>query len=112
MVVKKETFKYPCSIIEESERFERFLSLLKTTTIKLLSDINNYTSSFECKICHEEIRDHTNIDHLHLYTEDREHFMTFHFRCALKHNTGEKFSDIADNFEYVFYINDKHNKGI
>lgn len=108
----KETFKYPRYSIDKSECYERFLSLLKKTTIELLSDVKNYTSSLECKICHKKIQDHRNIDHFHLYTEDREHYMTFHFKCALKPKTGEKFDEIAGNLDYIFYIDNEKKENI
>lgn len=87
----------------------KFKSLLKSKSKELLKNVKNYDKSLLCKICHKSIQDSSNWDYLHLYTEDNERFITFHFRCAFKRNTGEKFGEIAGEFDYIYY-NNNHKK--
>ncbi|MFX1280361.1 MAG: hypothetical protein ACFFA3_13195 [Promethearchaeota archaeon] len=71
--------------------------------------LNNYDKSLICKICHEQIKDSSNWDYLHLYAEDNEHFITFYFRCAFKRHIVEKFGDITGEFDYFYYNNNYRN---
>jgi len=91
-------------IDHKSVIYEKFKSTLKNATIKLLSDIKNYTNTLECRLCHEEIQDLTAPNHCHIYTEDREHFITFHFLCALKPDSVENFQEIMGQIDYIYYI--------
>ncbi len=86
--------------------YEKFKSMLKNATITLLSDIENYTNTLECQLCHEEIQDVTTPNYCHLYTEEREHFITFHYLCALKRNLAEEFQEIMGQIDYIYYIDD------
>ena len=87
----------------------KFKSLLKFKSRSLLKNINNYDESHICKICNKQIQDLGNLDYLNLYGEENDQFITFHFKCAFRRNTGEKFSDIASEFDYIYY-NNNHKK--
>ena len=91
--------------LQSSSVHDKFKSLLRLETIKILSNIRNYDNSLECKICHKKILDTRKPNYFHLYTEDQAHFITFHFFCALKSNTVDEFLEIADNFDYTYHIN-------
>ncbi len=83
---------------------KEFEPLLKDSVIKLFSDINNYTNTLECQICHKEIQDTMEMNYFHLHTEDNKNFITFHFLCALRPNSILKFQDIMDKFDYTSRI--------
>ena len=84
----------------------RFKSLLKQETVRLLSNLNNYTKSLVCQICNQKIQDMKIVNYFHLYTEDGDRFITFHFPCAFKPGTADAFNIIAGEFDYVFYLGD------
>lgn len=95
------------SIIRLLNIHDKFKALLKKETIDILSDVNNYTDSLECKVCHNKILNTKIPNYFHLYTEDQAHFITFHFICALKPNSVDKFHEVADYFDYTYHINNK-----
>jgi len=88
----------------------KFKSLLKQETIRLLSNLSNYTKSLVCQICNQKIQNVKFLNHFHLYTEDKEQFITFHFTCAFKPGTADDFIEIAGVFDYVYSRNQREEK--
>ena len=82
-------------------------SLFKPETLRLLSDLNNYKKSDVCQICNQKIQDLKVVNYFHLYTEDGERYITFHFICAFKPGTSDDFNEVAGDFDYVFSISDE-----
>ncbi|MFX1574631.1 MAG: hypothetical protein ACFFB0_17980 [Promethearchaeota archaeon] len=93
------------NVLQKASVHDKFKSLLKFETFKILLNIRNYDNSLECKMCHKKIMNTRKPNYFHLYTEDQAHFITFHFFCALKSNTADEFLEIADNFDYTYRIN-------
>lgn len=85
---------------------EEFEPMFKESVKKLFANINNYTNTLECQFCHKEIQDIMNSNYFHLHTEDSRNFITFHFLCALKPKSIEKFQDIMGRFDYISHRND------
>ena len=85
---------------------EEFEPMFKDCIKKLFSNIKNYTNTLECQLCHKEIQDIINSNYFHLHTEDNKNFITFHFLCALKPNSIEKFQDIMGRFDYISHRDD------
>lgn len=84
-----------------------FEPFFKTSVLKLFSDITNYTNTLECQYCHKEIQDTMAMNYFHLYPEDNNNFITFHFLCALKPNLVLKFQDVMNRFDYTSRIDDR-----
>jgi len=83
-----------------------FRPLFKKSVQKLFSDITNYTNTLECQYCHKEIQDTMEMNYFHLYPENNNNFITFHFLCALKPNSVLKFQNVMDRFDYTSRIDD------
>lgn len=101
---KVENFSFKrIEVKTEKERVrEKFESLLRSETIEIIANIENYTNSHVCQICNQEILYTTKMNYFHLHSEDYNQYITFHFACALRPGTTHNFNEIAGEFDYIY----------
>ncbi len=108
--VKNFSFKR-IEVKTEKERVrEKFKSLLRSETIEIIANIENYTNSHVCQICNQEILDIRNFNYFHLHTEDYKRYLTFHFVCALRPGTADDFNEIAGEYDYIYSRRQREKK--
>ena len=84
--------------------------LFKNKSLELISDIENYANGSKCAICKGEIVNPSIPDHFNLYhCRDQIKYITFHFKCAFKKNSGDRVNDLLPSYDYI-YSNNNDNK--
>lgn len=86
--------------------------LLKPEIIEICNDLSNYSTDYDsskkliCQSCKSEIEDPLQ---LILWNEDREHYISFHFKFVVNSECVDLFNEIAGRFDYTYGINNnKH----
>ena len=110
LFIKKKTILIFKNLQEKNVNIK---DLLKERAIELLENLANYSINFNsrdvlfCKLCEKVIEDSIS---LILWNSDREHYVSFHFPCALKEGTTDLFYELMSTFDYIYPIEPIYQK--